>query len=88
MRRRLKDSPAAMRARIKTGTLKGVIAVAGYVQDAGNQPVIVVAMLNDERVANGAGRAVLDALIDWVARSGAPAVPAVPYAPSAPSATR
>ena len=91
MRRRLKDSPAAMRARIKTGTLKGVIAVAGYVQDAGNQPVIVVAMLNDEHVANGAGRAVLDALIDWVARSGAPAgtaVPDVPYAPSAPSATR
>ena len=60
-------------------------------RDAGNQPVIVVAMLNDERVANGAGRSVLDALIDWVARSGAPtvpAVPSVPYAPSAPSATR
>jgi D-alanyl-D-alanine carboxypeptidase/D-alanyl-D-alanine-endopeptidase (penicillin-binding protein 4) len=73
MRRRLKDSPAAMRARIKTGTLKGVIAIAGYVQDANNQPVIVVAMLNDEHVANGAGRAVLDALIDWVARSGADA---------------
>ena len=70
MRRRLKDSPAALRARIKTGTLKGVIAIAGYVQDANNQPVIVVAMLNDEHVANGAGRAVLDALIDWVARSG------------------
>ena len=86
MRRRLKDSPAAMRARIKTGTLKGVIAVAGYVQDASNQPVIVVAMLNDERVANGAGRAVLDALIDWVARSGAPAVPAVPAAPTVPVA--
>lgn len=94
MRRRLKDSPAAMRARIKTGSLKGVIAIAGYVQDADNQPVIVVAMLNDEHVANGAGRAVLDALIDWVARSGAsaagasPAVPNAPYAPSAPSATR
>ena len=73
MRRRLKDSPAALRARIKTGTLKGVIAIAGYVQDANNQPVIVVAMLNDEHVANGAGRAVLDALIDWVARSGADA---------------
>jgi D-alanyl-D-alanine carboxypeptidase/D-alanyl-D-alanine-endopeptidase (penicillin-binding protein 4) len=94
MRRRLKDSPAAMRARIKTGSLKGVIAIAGYVQDANKQPVIVVAMLNDEHVANGAGRAVLDALIDWVARSGVPAstvVPNVtnlPYAPSAPSATR
>jgi D-alanyl-D-alanine carboxypeptidase/D-alanyl-D-alanine-endopeptidase (penicillin-binding protein 4) len=74
MRRRLKDSPAALRARIKTGSLKGVIAIAGYVQDANNQPVIVVAMLNDEHVANGAGRAVLDALIDWVARSGADAM--------------
>ncbi|TFW21981.1 D-alanyl-D-alanine carboxypeptidase/D-alanyl-D-alanine-endopeptidase [Duganella callida] len=69
MRRRLKDSPAALRARIKTGSLNGVIAIAGYVQDARNQPVIVVGILNDEHVANGAGRAVLDALIDWVARN-------------------
>jgi len=68
MRRRLKDSPAAARARIKTGSLNGVIAIAGYVQDANNQPVVVVALLNDPRVAGGAGRAVLDALIDWVAR--------------------
>ncbi len=68
MRRRLKDSPAATRARIKTGSLNGVIAIAGYVQDANNQPLVVVAMLNDPRVAGGAGRAVLDALIDWVAR--------------------
>ncbi|MHA4868590.1 D-alanyl-D-alanine carboxypeptidase/D-alanyl-D-alanine endopeptidase [Duganella sp. PWIR1] len=70
LRRRLKDSPAAQRARLKTGSLKGVIAVAGYVQDANNQPCIVVAILNDDHVANGAGRAVLDALVDWVARSG------------------
>jgi D-alanyl-D-alanine carboxypeptidase/D-alanyl-D-alanine-endopeptidase (penicillin-binding protein 4) len=70
MRRRLKESPAAQRARVKTGSLNGVIAIAGYVQDVNNQPVVVVAILNDEHVANGAGRAVLDALIDWVARSG------------------
>jgi D-alanyl-D-alanine carboxypeptidase/D-alanyl-D-alanine-endopeptidase (penicillin-binding protein 4) len=70
MRRRLKESPAAQRARIKTGSLTGVIAIAGYVPDANNQPCIVVAILNDEHVANGAGRAVLDELIDWVARSG------------------
>ena len=69
MRRRLKDSPAAQRARLKTGSLKGVIAIAGYVQDASNQPCIVVAILNDEHVANGAGRAVLDTLVDWVARN-------------------
>lgn len=70
MRRRLKDSPAAHRARLKTGSLNGMIAVAGYVQDANNQTCIVVAILNDAHVANGAGRAVLDELIDWVARSG------------------
>jgi D-alanyl-D-alanine carboxypeptidase/D-alanyl-D-alanine-endopeptidase (penicillin-binding protein 4) len=94
MRRRLKDSPAAQRARIKTGSLSGVIAIAGYVQDANNQPVIVAAMLNDEHVANGAGRAVLDALIDWAARSGAapattttPAAPATPAAPTASAIT-
>ncbi|KQQ31123.1 D-alanyl-D-alanine carboxypeptidase [Duganella sp. Leaf126] len=68
MRRRLQDSPAATRARIKTGSLNGVIAIAGYVQDANNQPLVVVAMLNDPHVAGGAGRAVLDALIDWAAR--------------------
>lgn len=68
MRKRLKDSPAAMHARLKTGSLSGVIAVAGYVPDATGQPCVVVAMINDDHVANGAGRAVLDALVDWVAR--------------------
>jgi D-alanyl-D-alanine carboxypeptidase/D-alanyl-D-alanine-endopeptidase (penicillin-binding protein 4) len=69
LRRRLKESPAAQRARLKTGSLSGVIAIAGYVPDASNQPCIVVAILNDAHVANGAGRAVLDALVDWVARN-------------------
>ena len=69
MRRRLKESPAAQRARLKTGSLKGVIAIAGYVADASNQPCIVVAILNDEHVANGAGRNVLDTLVDWVAHN-------------------
>ena len=69
MRKRLKDSPAARRARIKTGTLNGITAIAGYVYDAANQPCVVVAFLNDEHVAGGAGRNVLDGLIEWVARS-------------------
>jgi len=68
MRRRLKDSPAAAHARLKTGSLKGVIAVAGYVPDANGQLCVVVAMINHEQVANGAGSAVLDSLIDWVSR--------------------
>jgi serine-type D-Ala-D-Ala carboxypeptidase/endopeptidase (penicillin-binding protein 4) len=76
MRKRLKDSPATLHARLKTGSLRGVVAIAGYVPDAGGQPCVVVAFINDEHVANGAGRAVLDALVDWVAR--APQAPALP----------
>ncbi|MES2151623.1 MAG: D-alanyl-D-alanine carboxypeptidase/D-alanyl-D-alanine-endopeptidase [Pseudomonadota bacterium] len=75
MRRRLKDSPAAEHARMKTGTLKDVVAIAGYVTDAGGQQCIVVAMINHDLVGDGKGRAALDALVDWVARSNAPAAP-------------
>ena len=75
MRKRLLNSPAAARARIKTGTLKNVVAIAGYVPDANNQLCVVVAMINSDLVGNGNGRAAVDALIEWVARSGA--VPAV-----------
>lgn len=70
MRRRLKDSPAYERARMKTGTLKNVTALAGYVPDANGQQCVVVAMLNSDSAGEGKGRAVLDALVDWVARSG------------------
>ncbi|WP_371876368.1 D-alanyl-D-alanine carboxypeptidase/D-alanyl-D-alanine-endopeptidase [Pseudoduganella chitinolytica] len=71
MRKRLKDSPAAARARIKTGTLKGVVAVAGYVPDANGEECIVVAIVNHERAGNGVGRGIVDALIDWTANSSA-----------------
>ena len=67
MRRRLKDTPAYERARINTGGLSNVMAIAGYVPDANGQPCVVVAMINSERA--GSGRAALDALIEWVARS-------------------
>jgi D-alanyl-D-alanine carboxypeptidase/D-alanyl-D-alanine-endopeptidase (penicillin-binding protein 4) len=71
MRRRLKNSPAFERARMKTGTLRNVTAIAGYVPDASGQYCVVVAMINTERSTEGKGREVLDALVDWVARSGA-----------------
>lgn len=71
MKRRLKESPAAMRARVKTGTLKDVVAAAGYVPDANGQQCIVVVMVNHERAGNGNGRAVVDGMIDWVSRSTA-----------------
>ena len=79
MRRRLHDSPAASRARLKTGTLSNAVALAGYVPDADGRQCVLVAFVNSDRVSNGRGRTVLDALVDWVARlDGTPsAVPAV-----------
>jgi D-alanyl-D-alanine carboxypeptidase/D-alanyl-D-alanine-endopeptidase (penicillin-binding protein 4) len=70
MKRRLKDSTAAARARVKTGTLKNVVAIAGYVPDANGELCIVVAMINHDLTGNGNGRKAIDALIDWVAQSG------------------
>jgi len=64
--RRMKGGPAEGRARMKTGTLRNVVALAGYVPDAQNRPWVVVAMLNHEQSAKG--RAAIDALVDWVAR--------------------
>jgi len=72
MRRRLPNSPAAGRARMKTGTLKNVVAIAGYVPDASGKQCVVVAMVNSDLVSNGRGRIVLDALVDWVARLETP----------------
>jgi D-alanyl-D-alanine carboxypeptidase/D-alanyl-D-alanine-endopeptidase (penicillin-binding protein 4) len=73
MRRRLKDSPAAGHARLKTGTLNNVVAVAGYVPDAAGRQCVLVAMINNDQIGNGRGRKVLDGLVDWVAKSGTPA---------------
>lgn len=70
MRRRLGGSPAAGRARLKTGTLRNVVAVAGYVPDASGVQNVVVAMVNDDLAGEGRGRAVVDALVDWVAKGG------------------
>ncbi|WP_295994203.1 D-alanyl-D-alanine carboxypeptidase/D-alanyl-D-alanine-endopeptidase [Rugamonas sp.] len=75
LRKRFKDGPAEWRARLKTGSLNNVVAIAGYVPDANGVPCIVVAIINSEHGGNGAGRAVLDALVDWVARSGTPPAP-------------
>lgn len=70
MQNRLKGSPAAGgRARIKTGTLRDASAVAGYVTDAAGETFVVVAILNDPKAERRAARPVLDAVIDWVARS-------------------
>jgi len=69
MHNRLRDTPAAGWARIKTGTLKDVAGIAGYVPDATGQLCVVVAILNHPRASSSVGRPIMDAMIDWVART-------------------
>ena len=73
MRNRLKESPAAGRARIKTGSLRNVAAIAGYAYNADNELFSVVAIINDDNTQQATARPVLDALIDWVSRQPEPA---------------
>ncbi len=56
-------------ALLKTGTLDGVKALAGYVIDAQGRRWIVVALINHPNA--GRGQAALDALVQWVYRSAA-----------------
>jgi D-alanyl-D-alanine carboxypeptidase/D-alanyl-D-alanine-endopeptidase (penicillin-binding protein 4) len=66
MQKRLKNTSAEARARIKTGYLKDVVAIAGYVRDIHQVEYIVVAIINHDDAAKG--KAALDELINWVAQ--------------------
>ncbi len=68
LRRRMTDSTAKAPSRLKTGTLKDVSAIAGYVNDADGDPCIVVVMINHERAVNKVARPIIDAFVDWVGR--------------------
>ena len=68
MRLRLKESPAAGRARIKTGTLRDASGVAGYLEDASGRLHVVVGIINHPQAHHRIARPILDTLLDWVAR--------------------
>ena len=68
MRNRLTTGPAAGRARLKSGTLRNAVALAGYVPDQDGRWWAVAAMVNHDQAL--AARPALDALIDWVAGGG------------------
>ena len=53
-------------AHLKTGSLRDVVAVAGYVDAASGRRYVLVAIVNHAHAA--AARPVLDSLIDWTAR--------------------
>ncbi|HEY9280048.1 MAG TPA: D-alanyl-D-alanine carboxypeptidase/D-alanyl-D-alanine-endopeptidase [Eoetvoesiella sp.] len=65
VRRRLRDDEVKGMAHLKTGTLRDVRALAGYVLGASGKRYIVVSMVNDER--STAMRPFDDALITWLA---------------------
>jgi D-alanyl-D-alanine carboxypeptidase/D-alanyl-D-alanine-endopeptidase (penicillin-binding protein 4) len=69
MRRRLKGTRAEGWARLKTGTLRNVAALAGIARDTRGDDWVVVAIINHDDAHKG--RPALDALIEWIADSGA-----------------
>jgi len=59
-------SEAIGRAELKTGTLRDVVAVAGYVQGLSGRTYAVVGLVNDPNAP--AARAALDQLVEWAVR--------------------
>jgi D-alanyl-D-alanine carboxypeptidase/D-alanyl-D-alanine-endopeptidase (penicillin-binding protein 4) len=64
MKKRLGEQAVAGHAHIKTGSLEGVKAIAGYVFDRKGRRMVVVCLINDPDAS--AGQAVQDALLQWV----------------------
>jgi D-alanyl-D-alanine carboxypeptidase/D-alanyl-D-alanine-endopeptidase (penicillin-binding protein 4) len=67
MRNRLKASKAEARARIKTGYLKNVMAVAGFVRDVQDKDWILVAIVNTDEAIASKAKPALDEVINWLA---------------------
>ncbi len=65
VRRRLRGDDVKGMAHLKTGTLRDVRAMAGYVLGASGKRYILVSIVNDERSAGV--RAFYDSLVSWLA---------------------
>lgn len=64
LKKRLKDSGSITHAHLKTGSLEGVKAVAGYVQARSGKQWIMVFIINHPNAY--AGQQAQDALIEWI----------------------
>ena len=64
IKKRLVDSQSNGRAHLKTGSIDGVSAIAGYVLDANNHRHVLVMLVNHTEAA--ASKNAQDALIEWV----------------------
>ena len=56
-------------AHAKTGYLKNVRSLAGYVTDTNGERWVVVVMINDERLEGG--KSFIDGVVQWVASGAA-----------------
>jgi len=68
LQRRFQNGSVAGQALLKTGTLEGVRALAGYVIDAEGRRFVVVAIVNHANADRA--QAALDFLVQWVYRNG------------------
>ncbi len=66
LRRRFRAPEMQGRLRMKTGSLEGVSALAGYVNAASGRTFVTVVIVNDPRAGGGGGQAVQTALVEWV----------------------
>ena len=64
VKKRLRESPAASHAHLKTGTLEGVKTIAGYIRSHSGKEWIVVFFINHPYAKRG--QDAQDALIEWV----------------------
>lgn len=69
VQRRFQNGSVAGQALLKTGSLEGVRALAGYVIDAQGRRFVVVALINHPNAARG--QAALDYLVQWIYREAA-----------------
>ena len=70
MKERMPQSPVIGRARLKTGSLRDVASVAGYVQGESGRLYSVVAIINHANASQA--RPALDQPLDWTARDLSP----------------
>lgn len=66
LRRRFRTPEMQGRLRMKTGSLEGVSALAGYVKAASGRTYVAVIILNHDSADDGAGAAAQSALVKWV----------------------
>lgn len=66
MRERLNETELHGRSRIKTGWLRGVRSMAGYVNSRHNRLYTVAMMIQSEKVRYESGSRIQDALLKWI----------------------